>query len=192
VTDSAPRSVKRPVFGKPVSDEECTALREWAETSVVERDPPAEPAQLARHLDFMAAALPSKNLDETTGRMKVAVYASILGGYSNAALAHMARRACETLDWFPTPRQCLDLIGDYREPVTEQETARRLCCDYTNDKFERWIANMREGQPVGDVPERWLRIAVEQGVMRRLNDGSYVTRAAYHGPVKPYAPVLAA
>lgn len=176
------------MIGAPTTDDECRMLRDWAETSIVERAPAATTDQLAKHLAFMAAALPSKGTDEHTGKMRVAVYSSILAGYSNPALAHMARRACETHDWFPTPRQCLELIADYREPVTEQETARRLCCNYTSDKFDRWLVNMREGQPIGDVPERWLRIAVEQGVMRRLTNGAYVTRAAYHGPSKPYAP----
>jgi len=135
----------------------------------------------------MSAALPSKGLDEVTGKMKVAVYASLLGSYSNEALAFMARSACMTLDWFPTPRQCLELIADYRPPVSPQEIALRLCSDFTNEQFERWMINLREGQPIGDVPEQWKRIAVEQGPLRRLTDGTYVSRVLYQGPAKPYA-----
>ncbi len=175
-------SMRRPAIVKPTSDTECAALREWAQATPVERQPPAGREALAKHLSFMAAALPSKGLDEMTGKMKVAVYASLLGEFSNEALAFMARAACQTLDWFPTPRQCLDLIADYRPPVSDQETALRLCQDYTSESFERWIGNVIDGQPIGDVPDQWKRIAVEQGAMRRLNDGSYVSRALYHGP----------
>lgn len=136
----------------------------------------------------MSAALPSKGLDEMTGKMKVAVYASLLGAHSNEALAFMARTACQTLDWFPTPRQCLELIADYRPPTSPQEIALRLCEHYTTEQFDRWMTRICDGQPVGDVPEQWLRIAVEQGAMRRLSDGSYVSRALYQGPTKPYSP----
>lgn len=165
----------------PTNDEECRALREWAETPVATA-PAATTEQLAKHLHFMAAALPSKNVNDETGKMRTAVYTSLLGGYSNAALAHMARRACETLDWFPTARQCLDLIADYRPPVSDQETALRLCDNYTTRKFNDWIEGIRAGEQIGNAPDQWLRIAVEQGVVRRLDDGRYVPRALYHGP----------
>jgi hypothetical protein len=187
-----PRSAPCPAITPPTSDAECNALREWAQTAPTEHAPAATTEQLGKHLAFMAAALPSKGLDEMTGKMKVAVYASLLGGHSNEALAYMARRACQTLDWFPTPRQCLDLIAEYRPPVSNRETALRLCSDYTAAQFERWIANLIDGQQVGDVPDQWKRIAVEQGAMRRLSDGSFVSRAMYHGPYKPWAPESAA
>lgn len=130
----------------------------------------------------MAAALPSKNVDDETGKMRVAVYTSLLGGYSNDALAYMARRACRELNWFPTARQCLDLIADYRPPESDQEIAHRLCDNYVSAKFDGWISSVRAGGPLGDAPEQWLRIAVEQGLARRLDDGRYVSRALYQGP----------
>jgi len=173
---------------RPTTPDECRALLDWARSTQPPSLPAASNEQLAKHLAFMSAALPSKGLDEMTGKMKVAVYASLLGGYSNEALAFMARAACQTLDWFPTPRQCLELIADFRPPTSPQEIALRLCEHYTAEQFDRWLANIIEGQPVGDVPEQWLRIAVEQGAMRRLSDGSYVSRALYHGPTKPYSP----
>jgi hypothetical protein len=137
-------------------------------------------AELADCLSFIDAALPSKNVDEATGERRTAVYASLLGSYSTDALAFMAREACRTLDWFPTPRQCLDLIAGYRPPVSDQEMALRLCSDFTQTQLERWLDNVRDGQPLGDVPDQWLRIAVERGHVRRLDDGSYVSRASYH------------
>lgn len=175
-------SMRRPAITKPTSDTECASLREWAQNSPSERQPAAPREVLAKHLSFMAAALPSKGLDEMSGKMKVAVYASLLGGFSNEALAFMARSACQTLNWFPTPRQCLEIIADYRPPETDQETALRLCQAYTSETFERWISNVIDGQPIGDVPDQWKRIAVEQGALRRLSDGNYVSRALYHGP----------
>jgi len=165
---------------------ECNALREWAQTTPAVAPQPASSDQLAKHLSFMAAALPSKNVDDTTGKMRATVYASLLRGYPNEALAFMARRACQSLDWFPTPKQCLELLAEYRQPETAQNRALRLCQDFTSTQFDRWLANIRDGQEPGDVPESWMRIAVEQGVMRRLDNGSYVSRALYQGPRKAY------
>ncbi len=176
----------RLAISRPTTDAECTALRRWAESVSMQAQQPASPQQLSRHLMFMQAALPSKNVDEASGAMKVAVYASLLGSYCDEALAFMATEACRRLHWFPTPRQCLDIIAEYRPPVSDHEIALRLCQDYTTDQFGRWYANLKAGQPVGDVPEQWMRIAVERGAMRRLSNGSFVSRALYHGPVKPY------
>lgn len=183
---------KCPAIVRPTSDEECRALREWAQHAPVAPPQPATIEQLAEHLKFLAAALPSKNVDDINGKMKASVYAALLGGYSNDALKFMARSACATLDWFPTPRQCLDLIAAYRPPVSDQETALRLCQDYSNDQFERWYGNVKAGQPIGDVPEQWMQIAVERGAMRRLSNGSFVSRALYYGPTKPYVAGAAA
>ena len=162
-------------------------MREWASSTLPAPAASASSDQLAKHLEFMHAALPSRANDTETGRKRFAVYASILAGKSNEALAFMARRACETLDWFPTPKQCLDLIGQYQPPMPAHEHALLACRQYTHSAFGDWLAELRDGAPIGDVPDHWKRIAVEQGDLRRLQDGSYVSRALYHGPAcRPY------
>lgn len=169
----------------PRSVEECKALKAWAESEPTESPPVATQAQIEDRLEYLAATLPSRNIDDEAGRKRFAVYVSLLGGYSWEAIAHMAREACRRHDWFPTPKQCLDIISEYRPPVSDREIALRLCQDFTTAQFDRWLANVGNGQPIGDVPEQWKRIAVEQGAIRRLSDGNYVSRALYHGPFKP-------
>lgn len=188
MTVSSTQSVNRVNVVAPQTVEECNALRAWAESAPMTCQPAASTEQIEKHLEFLAATLPSKNVDDESGRRRFAVYVSLLGQYSNEALQFMAREACRAYDWFPTPRQCLDLIANYRPPASERETALRLCADFAENRFAHWLVNIRNGQPVGDVPEKWLRIAVEQGAMRRLSDGSYVSRALYQGPTKPYSP----
>lgn len=186
-TDFSMPSTRRPIVGAPSTDEECRALQAWAEALPVERPTPASQNQIERHLAFMAATLPSQAIDDESGRKRFAVYVSLLTGFSDEALAYMARTACQTLRWFPVPVQCLDLAREYRAPVGQCEETLRLCHGFAQASFERWRADVAAGQPVGDVSDQWKRIAVEQGIARRLEDGSYVSRVAYHGPFKAWA-----
>lgn len=164
----------KPPIQMPITATEAYALQAWAE-SVDDRPRPASMLQITKHLTFMAATLPSKNLDEESGKMRVAVYSSILRDYSNEAIAYMARRACQQLDWFPTPRQCLELIGGYRPPVTEKDEALMLCHNYWHGKFDEFMDYLKAGgatqEMVDAVPRRWRLIAMERGYLRHLPDG---------------------
>ncbi|MGW8134176.1 hypothetical protein ACWGNZ_00860 [Sphingomonas zeae] len=170
--------------------EEADELREWALTTAAATPAAAAtPEQLARHLEFLHAALPSRANDMETGKRRFAVYASLLTGKSNEALAYMARRAAETLEWFPSPSQCLEILKGYHPPDTPQAAALIEVQRFTDAQFPAWLKAVRGGGPIGNPPEQWMRIAVEQGVMRRLADGSMVSRALYHGPPRqPYRP----
>lgn len=161
---------------------ECRALEAWAEALPVTRQVVANADQIRRHMTFLAATLPTQGHAEETGQLRFAVYTSILAGWSNEALAYMARECCKRLRWFPVPVQMLEILTEYRPPVTERETVLQLCARFRGGEMERWLDNLREDQPIGDVPESWKRIAVEQGPLRRLADGSHVSRALYHGP----------
>lgn len=192
MASSTPVTKPRPIFGPPQTDEECRALKEWAETLPPHREEPATDAEIIRHLKFMGASLPAQAVDTEAGKQKLVVYVTLLRGFSDAALGHMAMTACSTLRWFPVPAQCLDLVRDYRGPVSEKESTLKLCHDFAQNSFDRWMTNVSEGQPIGDVPEQWLRIAVERGPLRRMADGSFVSRALYHGPVKPVLSLVSA
>lgn len=167
-------------------------MLEWANTLPVARPETATPDQIVKRLDYMESVLPSQNADDDKGRKRVAVYVSLLSEFSDDALRYMVRKACQTLKWFPVPSQCLDLAREYRPPVGEREATIALCHDFAQNSFERWMTNVSEGQPIGDVPEQWLRIAVERGPLRRLANGSFVSRALYHGPVKPVLSLVSA
>lgn len=170
----------KPTIRLPETVDEARALKAWA---ILQDDAPilASPGQLSRHLEFMAATLPTKAMDEEGGKKRVAVYARILGDFSNEALAYMARRACETLDWFPTPRQCLDILREYREPATDRDKALMLCHRFWQGRFEDFIAALKAGTATDDdvaaVPETWRKIAMEQGYLRWIaEDQPYAIR----------------
>lgn len=157
----------------PETVEQAKALAAWAE-SHDDRPKAASPLQLTKHLTFMAATLPSKAQDEESGKMRFAVYSSILGEYSNEALAYMARRACAELDWFPTPRWCLEAVQQYRPPATEKDEALTLCHRFWQGRFEDFIFDLERGiaeqETVDAVPLQWRKIAMERGFLRWIEE----------------------
>lgn len=170
----------KPTIRLPETDEEARALKAWA---MSQDDAPifASPGQLSRHLEFMAATLPTKAMDEESGKKRVAVYARIFADFSNEALAYMSRKACETLDWFPTPRQCLDILREYRGPVTDKDNALMLCHRFWQGRFEGFITALKDGVATDDdvaaVPSQWRAIAMERGYLRWIQEqGRYVIR----------------
>ena len=169
----------KPLIRLPTTVEECRSLKEWAETQATDVIPVTS-EQLAKHLAFMAAALPSKVVDKQTAQMRVAVYLKILGKFSNAAIAFMARRACETLEWFPTPSQCLAILDMHIGAPGDKQQALHFCQQFWQQRHEAFLASLEAGDAtdaqVAEVPEQWRKIAVEKGYLRRLDDGSYVIR----------------
>ncbi|MBE7186198.1 MAG: hypothetical protein INR68_17530 [Methylobacterium mesophilicum] len=149
---------------------------------------PASPARVTKRLEYLDAMLPRRAQDEEGGEKRTAGYLSLLLGQTDDALAFMVREACRRHDWFPTAKQLLGILAEYRPPQPEQAFALLECERFAAQAFDRWMDNLRDGQPAGDVPEQWMRIAVERGLMRRLEDGSFVSRALYHGPFKAYSP----
>lgn len=161
-----------------MTDTECDELREIALAMPVEHVA-ASSREFAKHLQFIAATLPSKNIDEESGQQRTAVYARILGGYTNAALSYMSERVCRELDWFPTPHQCLEILANYNPPVTRKDRALRLCADHLQARFEAFRERLRteivDQCTIDAIPERWKRIFENEGRMR-LVDGHYQQR----------------
>ena len=169
-----------PTIRMPETVEEAKALRAWADAQD-DRQAPATQGQLTKHLTFLAATLPSKSIDDDSGKMRFAVYASLLGEYGNDALAYMARRACVELDWFPTPRWCLETVQQYRAPASEKDQALALCHRFWQGRFEDFIALLKAGTAtqadVDAVPMQWRKIAMERGHLRWIEEEKrYVIR----------------
>lgn len=158
--------------------EQCDRLRELALSLPADADI-ATPQEISRQLEFIAATLPAKNIDEEGGQKRFAVYVRLLGGYSKKALSYMTEMACRELDWFPTPRQCLGYLEQYRSPPNTKDRALKKCQDFTQAVFDQFVADLRDGpveQSVIDAkPERWKRICVETGLLRREGE-TYIQR----------------
>lgn len=168
----------------PTTVEEARALRSWAETQPT-RWEPAQTKSLVRHIRFMAATLPSRNIDEDTGRSRVAVYVRILGGYSEAAIAHLNLTACTTLKWFPTPSECLEILKGFTDAPTPRARALAACHSFAQQRFETFRATLKAGQGtaemLADAPEQWKRICVEQGFLRWSKAEGFTIDRRYRG-----------
>lgn len=173
--------VERPQSLVPTTWQECRAISTWAEATMPV-SVPASAVRVLKRLEYLEAMLPRKAQDDGGGELRATGYVSILLGKSDDALAYMVREACRTLNWFPTAKQCLDILGTYRAPESEQATALLACKRFASETLATWLENVERGQPLGDVPDQWLRIAVEQGLVRRLDDGSHVSRSRFVGP----------
>ena len=160
----------------PLTDSECKELREMALAMPLE-EVAVSHSELAKQLQFIRATLPSQNSDEVSGQMRTAVYARILGGYTKEALSYMTQRVCRELDWFPTPRQCLAILEDYRPRATRKDKALTICARHTQARFDEWVMALRTGgdADLETVPDRWLRIAETQGHLRCV-EGKYERR----------------
>lgn len=185
-TASPARSVERPRNLKPETLAQCREIAAWAEATMPTPEP-APPARILKRLEYLDAMLPRRGQDEHGGELRTSAYLSLLSGYTDEALAYMVREACRQFNWFPTAKQLLDILADYRAPASEQAVTLLECERFAHQAFATWLENVSEGQPIGDAPEQWRRIAVERGVMRRLADGSTVSRALYHGPFKAWS-----
>src|SRR5882757_3465089 len=163
-------SAEKPPIIEPTSAEECVALEHWIACGAPEVPEYASLKQLTRHLQFLAATLPSKNLDDDAGKDRFAVYVRMLEGYTDAALIFMSKRAVQSLDWFPTPRQCLEILKQYLPPLSDRATAKHYCQAFWQARMEQFHHDLRFSvvdQAIIDAqPDQWKRIADNLGLLR--------------------------
>ena len=182
-TVSCPRSEKsliESLMSLDLSLPEAFQLRDLALAEPRDREQPASPEQIARHLQFIAATLPSRNVDDETGKQRFAVYVRMLSGYGNDALAFMSQEVLRDHDWFPTPRQCLAALSRYTPSPSLRERALDHASALIHAKFEDWRDALLDG-PVrqaatDEVPDKWRRIAFEQGLLRFDAEAGYTQR----------------
>ncbi|MFX9023888.1 hypothetical protein ABTN14_20080, partial [Acinetobacter baumannii] len=60
------------------------------------------------------------------------------GSYPAEAIGYMVRTVLETCDWFPSPRQCLDILEHWerRDDAVEARYLARSRCNAENER--RW------------------------------------------------------
>lgn len=163
----------------PTDADGARALEEWAASVPAVAEPIAKQA-LVKKLKFLDAALPSRAVDYETGKARVAVYVAALQHFSEAAITHMTRRACDELDWFPTVRWCVEAAKAFGGEQADRRIALALARRYRQQVMDDWLARLRTGKltqaDVNDAPQRWCEVAEARGDLRKDEDGNFVLR----------------
>lgn len=131
------------------------------------------------------AILPSRAEDDIRGELRFAIYRKLLGKYSKAAISNLVETALTTLDWFPTPKQCLAILADWSErdlvehkhrtvfaaSAVRQERQARL-----NDIMDALDRRLLNQDAIDALPQRVREIGAERGFLRLHDDGAYRAR----------------
>lgn len=127
--------------------------------------------------------LPRRGDDDTTGELRVEIYQAMLGHYPNAAIRFMSATALAELEWFPSPKQCLDILGRWKRNDGEGQKRTRAAAMVRAEQKARFDDTMGalerrefdQGQ-IDALPERIRSIGAERGFLRLHDDGVYRAR----------------
>lgn len=130
----------------------------------------------------MRAVLPMQNKDDTTAEIFVKVYRHKLGQYPDAALSYLADKAIDRCDWFPTIKECQEILSEWKR-TDDVANGRREAIAMVrhemdarmDDAFREMKAGAIKQAGIGVLSDRWKRIAVERGHLRCI-DGAYSLR----------------
>lgn len=138
-------------------------------------------AKLMRSLSI----LPSRADDEDTGKLRLGIYHRMMGHYPRDAIAYMAEAVMAKYDWFPTPRQCLEILAEWRDTAAVEHKHRTTMAA----SAVRQEKQARLGDIMGDLDRRALDqaaidalpiqmrvIGAERGFLRLHDDGVYRAR----------------
>ena len=127
--------------------------------------------------------LPRRGDDDTTGELRVEIYQRMLGHFPNAAIRFLSATALAELEWFPTPKQCLDILGRWKrndEPVQSRARAAAMVRDEHRARFDEIMGALErreiDDNEIGALPPRIVKIAAERGYLRLNDDGFYCVR----------------
>lgn len=162
----------------PKTDAECEALAIWAEKAPSSSEAPATFDEIAEALMFLNSVLPSRNFDEEAGEKRTAVFIQILADYSKSQIDYMTSRAARELEWFPVPKQMLDILKEAPKPYNPKAEARLMVHRYQAQKLEDWISSIPglSVEELNAAPERWKAIAETRMYATRNDDGTYSHR----------------
>lgn len=132
--------------------------------------------------------LPRRGDDDTTGELRVEIYQAMLGHYPNAAIRFMSATALSELEWFPSPKQCLDILRRWKRSDGEGQKRSRAAAMVRAEHQARFDATMTQLElrefdqaQIDALPERTRSIGAERGFLRLHDDGVYRARPVPHG-----------
>jgi hypothetical protein len=127
--------------------------------------------------------LPRRADDEVKGELRAHLYRRMIGHFPREAISFLAEQSLATLDWFPSPKQCLEILARWArndEPVQRQAAAIRLVRAERQARFDDIMLALELRQldqaAIDALPVKIRSIAAERGFLRLHDDGVYRAR----------------
>lgn len=127
--------------------------------------------------------LPRRGDDETTGELRVEIYQAMLGHYPNAAIRFLSATALAELEWFPSPKQCLEILARWKRNDGEGQKRTRSAAMVRAEhqaRFDEIMGRLERREfdetDLAALPARILGIGAERGFLRLHDDGVYRAR----------------
>lgn len=143
-----------------------------------------DPKHFAQCFKFMVAVLPKQAKDEIDGKLFVAAYQRMLGGYPKDAISYLAEHSMAQCRWFPTIAECIDILQKwqrddddtrYRNKVLQivrrEQNARREDAEKERRKSTMRPITMAE---ISTMSESLISLGIEIGALKKLEDGTVV------------------
>lgn len=166
-----------------LSDQQLAAIEDLANLPLAAPTPCSdiEFAKLMRTLSI----LPSRADDEVTGKLRHGIYQRMMGQYPREAIAYMVETAMKKHDWFPTPKQCLEILEGWLDPDAVMQKHRTAMAASAvraerqarlNDIMAALDRRELDQEAIDALPPRMREIGAERGFLRLHEDGVYRTR----------------
>lgn len=140
---------------------------------------PEEFIKLMRSL----TVLPSRGDDERKGRLRLSIYHRLIGHHPREAIAFMVERVLTTLEWFPSPKQCLDILAQWTRRDDAVRDQARAAAHVRHEMRARFDTTMRalelrelDQTAIDALPRAMRAIGAERGLLRLHDDGIYRAR----------------
>jgi hypothetical protein len=129
--------------------------------------------------------LPSRSDDDLTGKLRLNIYHRMMGQYPRAAIAFMVETALATLDWFPTPKQCLEILSGWHDrDAVEHKHRTAMAASAVRQERQARLGEVMDAldrraldqDQIDALPEQVRAIGAERGFLRLHDDGVYRAR----------------
>lgn len=181
-TASSEPSTDGSKLAMPLDDQALAAMASLASSPL-----PPLPRCDDDHFDKSMRAmsiLPRRADDEVKGELRAHLYRRMIGHFPREAISFLAEQSLATLDWFPSPKQCLDILASWirnDEAVQRKTAAARMVRSERQARFDAVLASLERREldqgAIDALPQRMQIIGEERGFLRLHDDGVYRARA---------------
>lgn len=182
---NAPSTAKATALAR--LDDQALAKAEALANSPLPCLPPCDDGKFNQFMRTLAT-LARRASDDDKGELQVAIYRRMLGHYPRDALAFMVETTIAECDWFPSVKQCLEILARWKRSDGDVHSRARAAAAVRAEhraRFDEIMGTLErrefdQGQ-IDALPERIRSIGAERGFLRLHDDGVHRARPVPHG-----------